>query len=133
MSVEHSTELKATIMKLPDDPVTWVFQNPHAASILSALADGKAHLPLEIRKQQAIAPESFRKAIHNLAGYDLVRIRSRKGSRFHGTPRGYGIEVILEVTPMGGHILEILDEFKGVLRAHETVLARATRDRWLTP
>jgi hypothetical protein len=133
MSVDYSTQLKAAIMKLPDDPVTWFFQNPHAASILYALADGKAHLPLEIRKQKEIAPESFRKAVHNLVGYDLVRIRSRKGSRFHETPRGYGIEVIIVVTPKGVQVLELLDEFKGVLRAHESSLARATIDRWLTP
>jgi hypothetical protein len=113
--------------------VTWVFQNPHAPGILTALADRHAHLPLEIRKHQGIAPESFRKAVHTLAGYDLVRIRSRKGSKFHSTPRGYGIEVVLEVTPKGLHVLELLEGFRGLLRERETTLARATKERWLMP
>lgn len=120
-------------MKLPEDPVTWVFQNPHADAILTTLGDRKVHLPLEIRKRQGIAPESFRKAVHTLAGYDLVRIRSRKGSRFHGTPRGYGIEVVLEVTPKGLQILEFLEGFRSLLREQESSLARATKERWLTP
>ncbi len=120
-------------MKLPEDPVTWAFQNPHADSILSVLADRKPHLPLEVRKRQGIAPESFRKAVHTLTGYDLVRIRSRKGARFQGTPRGYGIEVVLEVTPKGLQVLDLLDGFRGLLRERQATLARATKERWLTP
>ncbi|MDE1822581.1 MAG: hypothetical protein KGJ23_16305 [Euryarchaeota archaeon] len=125
--------MKRATMKLPEDPVTWVFQNPHADAILRAVGDGHAHLPLEVRKSRGIHPESFRKTVHTLAGYDLVRIRAQKGARFHETPRGYGIEVVLEATPKGLQVLEILEEFRSVLKRREPTLARATRERWLAP
>lgn len=116
---------------LPEDPLEWLVSNPVGRSLLQALGDGKDHVPLELRKALHAHPEAFRRSVHALDLYDLLSVHARRGARVEGTPRGFGIEVALTITPKGGRVLGILQEFTAVLKGHAHDLPRATKERWL--
>ncbi|MDE1880459.1 MAG: hypothetical protein KGI89_07925 [Euryarchaeota archaeon] len=118
-------------MKLPEDPLTWVIQNPHAPVILENLRDGGPHDPLEVRKGSNIHPESFRLALHGLELYDLVWVRAAKGAKWEKHPRGRSIRVAVELSPKGAGMLQFLDKFRALVRTSAPHLPRATAERWL--
>ena len=124
-------EAKEPTMKLPDDPLTWVIQNPHAPVILENLRDGKPHDPVEVRRSADIHPESFRLALHGLELYDLVWMRAAKGARWAKHPRGRSIRVAVELSPKGTRMLQFLDQFSALVRRSAPDLPRATTARWL--
>lgn len=119
-------------MKLPDDPVEWLSYNAHGRAILEAIRDGKAHAPLDLRKTCAIHPEAFRRAVHTLDLYDLIEVHARRGTRLRAVPRGWGLQVVIEITSQGQEVLGVLEGFSQVVREHAQGLPRATKERWLT-
>lgn len=118
-------------VKLPDDPLTWVLQNPHAPVILESLRDGAPHDPVEVRKSADIHPESFRLALHALELYDLVWMRAAKGAKWENSPRGRSIRMAIELSPKGTHMVRFLDQFRALVRKSAPELPRATTARWL--
>ncbi len=124
-------EAKETSMKLPNDPLTWVIQNPHAPVILENLRDGKPHSPVEVRKSADIHPESFRLALHGLELYDLVWMRAAKGAKWEKHTRGRSIRIAVELSPKGARMLQFLDKFRALVRTSAPDLSRATTARWL--
>lgn len=118
-------------MKLPDDPLTWVLQNPHAVEVLGSLRDGREHLPVDVRKGTGIHPESFRQTLHVLGLYGLVRTRAAKGARWESGPKGRTLKVVVEITPKGARMALFVDQFRDLLRKHVHAFPRATAERWL--
>jgi hypothetical protein len=133
LETTEAGERIATMTKLPDDPLTWVLQNPHAQEVLEELSDGKEHSPLEVRKTSGIHPESFRQTLHVLGIYALVRTHAPKGARWVVTPRAQGrrIQVVAQITPRGAHMVRFLEKFRALVRTHAADLPRATAERWL--
>jgi len=120
------------MMKLPEDPVEWLSYNHPGREVLQSVSDGKEHAPLELRKACGIHPETFRRAVHTLELYGLLEVHATEGERLHRVPKGWGIQVSLEITPQGKHVLNVLQGFAAVVRQHVRSLPRATKERWLT-
>jgi hypothetical protein len=120
------------MMKLPEDPLEWLSYNHTGREVLQAISNGKEHAPLEVRKVCDIHPETFRRAVHVLELYGLLEIHASKGEHLHRVPKGWGIQVSMEVTPQGRQVLSVLQGFAAVVRQHARSLPKATRERWLT-
>jgi hypothetical protein len=118
-------------LELPEDPLTWVIQNAHAASVLEELRNGKERVPLEARKATALDAETFRRVVRTLTMYDVVEVHARKGARLARSPKGWGFQIGLQLTPRGLQILETLDAMRQVVRDRAKNLPEATRTRWL--
>ncbi len=130
---EDSPDVNRTrTMKLPEDPVEWLSYNHPGREILQAVHDGKEYAPLELRKACGMHPETFRRAVHTLELYGLVEIHAKEGEKLQRVPKGWGIQVVVEVTRQGKHVLGVLQGFSAVVREHAKGLPRATRERWLT-
>jgi hypothetical protein len=118
-------------LELPEDPLTWIIQNAHAASVLDELRSGEEREPLETRKATALDSETFRRVVRTLTMYDAVEIHARKGSRVERLSKGWGFRVGLQLTPRGLELLETLDAMRQVVRDRASRLPEATRSRWL--
>lgn len=118
-------------LELPDDPLTWIIQNTHAAAVLDELRNGEEREPLEARKATSLDAETFRRVVRTLTMYDVVELHSKKGTRLGRSPKGWGFRVSLQITPRGMQILEALDAIRQVVRERARNLPQATRERWL--
>ena len=118
-------------IELPEDPLTWIIQNAHAATVLEELRSGAERDPLETRKATALDAETFRRVVRTLTMYDAVEVHARKGSRVERSNRGWGFRVGLQLTPRGLQLLETLDAMRQVVRDRADRLPDATRTRWL--
>lgn len=118
-------------VELPEDPLTWIIQNAHAATVLEELRSGEEREPLEARKATALDAETFRRVVRTLTMYDAVEVHAGKGSRVERSSRGWGFRVGLQLTPRGLQLLETLDAMRQVVRDRADRLPDATRTRWL--
>lgn len=118
-------------LELPEDPLTWIIQNAHAATVLEELRSGEEREPLATRKAAALDAETFRRVVRTLTMYDAVEIRARKGGRIERSTKGWGFRVGLQLTPRGLQLLETLDAMRQVVRDRASKLPEATRARWL--
>ncbi|MCI4366542.1 MAG: hypothetical protein L3K08_02190 [Thermoplasmata archaeon] len=118
-------------LELPEDPLTWIIQNAHAATVLEELRSGEEREPLETRKATALDAETFRRVVRTLTMYDVVEIHARKGSKVERSPKGWGFRVGIQLTPRGLQLLETLDAMRQVVRDRANKLPEATRSRWL--
>jgi hypothetical protein len=118
-------------LELPEDPLTWVIQNAHAAAVLEQLRNGKEHEPLTTRKATALDAETFRRVVRTLTMYDVVEIHSRKGSCVEKSPKGWGFHVSLQITPRGLQVIDTLDAMRQLVRERAKDLPQVTRERWL--
>ncbi|MDE1821913.1 MAG: hypothetical protein KGJ23_13885 [Euryarchaeota archaeon] len=121
-------------MQLERDPLTYLFRSDDARKVMAELRDGEPHLPSEVRRKLAVHPQSFRELVEHLDAYGLVDLAVQKGSRAERTPQGWGVKVVLQATPAGLALLEVLErathDIADVVHRKGKLLPPATVERW---
>ena len=109
-------------MRPTEDPLTYAFSHTEAKKVIYALASSPE--PYEsLRREFKAGSESFHRVTRKLAQFDILRFRAPRTSEFEGAR----IRVVMELSPSGKDIANILRKLDGVIRRNPELVGVQTK------
>lgn len=116
-----------------EDPLSFVLRNRPAREVLERLSGRPFMVPLTVRKSMMVHPETFRRVLADLEGFDLISKHPLTTPRPVHRPKAMSLRVDLgiKVTRRGENVLNVARIAREAVQRHARLLPRSSATHWL--
>jgi hypothetical protein len=117
-----------------EDPLSFVLRNRSAREVLERLSGQPLMVPLQVRKDVGVHPETFRRLLSDLDEFALISVRSFPRRRPVHPPRAMALRLArgIQLTRQGENVLELAREVREAVRRRAPLLPESSTEHWLS-